>query len=95
MDTNTNDGYSACIVKAVISMIKKLDEGISFEEAEHKVYTEELGLTGFMAGAATSALSHFAKNGDEYRKEWNKQYGIDDDEKGTVNPAILTLNKNK
>ncbi|MCI9434360.1 MAG: hypothetical protein HFI86_03660 [Bacilli bacterium] len=95
VDINTNDGYSACIVKAVISMIKKLDEGISFEEAEHKVYTEELGLTGFMAGAATSALSHFAKNGDEYRKEWNKQYGIDDDEKGTVNPAILTLNKNK
>lgn len=93
-DNNTNDGYSVFVVKAVISMMKKFEEGISFEEAEKQVYNEELGLSGFMAGAAANALSHFAKNGDAYRDHWNKQYDVEEaEEKGTVNPAILSINK--
>lgn len=93
-DNNTNDGYSVFVVKAVISMMKKFEEGISFEEAEKQVYNEELGLSGFMAGAAANALSHFAKNGDAYRVHWNKKYGVEEaEEKGTVNPAILSINK--
>jgi len=93
-DNNTNDGYSVFVVKAVISMMKKFEEGISFEEAEKQVYNEELGLSGFMAGAAANALSHFAKNVDAYRDHWNKQYGVEEaEEKGTVNPAILSINK--
>ena len=93
-DNNSNDGYSVFVVKATISMMKKMEEGISFEEAEQQVYNEELGLSGFMAGATANALSHFAKQGDEYRKHWNKKYGIEDpEEKGTVNPAILTIKR--
>lgn len=47
-----------------------------------------------MAGATANALSHFAKQGEEYRRYWNKQYGIEDsEEKGTVNPAVLTTKK--
>lgn len=93
-DNNSNDGYSVFVVKATISMMKKFEEGISFEEAEQQVYNEELGLSGFMAGATANALSHFAKQGEEYRKYWNKQYGIEDaEEKGTVNPAVLTIKK--
>lgn len=93
-DNNSNDGYSVFVVKAVISMMKKLDAGISFEDAEQQVYCDELGLSGFMAGATASALSHFAKQGEEYRKHWNKQYGIEDsEEKGTVNPAVLSIKK--
>ena len=93
-DNNSNDGYSVFVVKATISMMKKFEEGISFEDAEQQVYNEELGLSGFMAGATANALSHFAKQGEEYRKHWNKQYGIEDaEEKGTVNPAVLTIKK--
>jgi len=95
VNVNTNDAYSACIVKATILMMKKFEAGISFEDAEKQVYNEELGLTGFMAGATANALSHFAKSGEEYRKHWNKQYGVEDAEKGTVNPAILTLSPKK
>lgn len=95
-DNNSNDGYSVFVVKATISMMKKMEEGIPFEKAEKQVYDEELGLSGFMAGATANALSHFAKNGDEYRKHWNKQYGIEDpEEKGTVNPAVFTSKKQK
>lgn len=93
-DANTNDGYSVFVVKAVISMMKKFEEGISFEDAEKQVYNEELGLSGYMAGATANALSHFAKNGEAYRIYWNKQYGVEVDEvKGTVNPAVLTIKK--
>lgn len=88
VDNNTNDGYSVFVVKATISMMKKLEEGISFEEAEQQVYNEELGLSGFMAGATANALSHFAKQGEEYRKYWNNS-----EEKGTVNPDILNIKK--
>lgn len=93
-DNNSNDGYSVFVVKATISMMKKMEERIPFEEAEQQVYNEELGLSGFMAGATANALSHFAKQGDEYRKHWNKKYGIEDhEEKGTVNPAVLTIKR--
>lgn len=93
-DKNSNDGYSVFVVKATISMMKKFEEGISFEDAEQQVYNEELGLSGFMAGATANALSHFAKQGEEYRKHWNKKFGIDNNEdKCTVNPAILTIRK--
>lgn len=94
VDNNCDDGYSAYVVKATVSMMKKFEEGIPFEEAEQQVYAEELGLSGFQAGCAASALSKFAKQGDEYRKYWNKQYGIEEEEKGVVNPAVLYI-KNK
>ena len=93
-DKNSNDGYSVFVVKAVISMMKKFEEGISFEDAEQQVYCEELGLSGFMAGSTANALSHFAKQGDEYRKHWNKQYGVEDpEEERIVNPAVLSISK--
>ncbi len=93
-DNYSNDGYSVFVVKATISMMKKMEKGISFEEAEQQVYDEELELTGFLAGATANALSHFAKQGEEYRKYWNKKYGIDDaNEKGIVNPAVLSIRK--
>jgi hypothetical protein len=94
VEVNGNDGYSFCVVKATVSMMKKFEEGVPFGEAEDKVYCEELGLTGFLAGASANAIAHFAKNGEEYKRYWNKQFGVDDpDTKGTVNPAILTIKK--
>lgn len=92
VDANTNDGYSACVVRAVISMMKKFEEGIPFEEAEKQVYNEEYGLSGFMEGAAARALSYFSKKGREYRLYWNKLYGIEDpEEERVVNPAIINI----
>lgn len=75
-------------------MMKKMEEGISFEEAEHQVYGEELELSSFMAGVTANALSHFAKHGEKYRKHWNEKYGVEDaDEKGTANLAVLSIRK--
>lgn len=93
VDNNCNDGYSAQVVRAAISMMKKLNEGMSFEDAEQKVYNEELGLTGFLATSTASTLAHFAKQGEEYRNYWNKKFGVDDNGKGTVNPTVLAFKK--
>ena len=93
VDNNCNDGYSAQVVRAAISMMKKLNEGMSFEDAEQKVYNEELGLTGFLATSTASTLVHFAKQGEEYRNYWNKKFGVEDDGKGTVNPTVLAFKK--
>lgn len=93
-DMNSDDGYSVCVVKASISMMKKFEEGISFEEAEHQVFGDELGLSGFQAGCASSAISYFSKHGEEYRKYWNSQFGQQGEEaEGVINPAVLYIKK--
>lgn len=50
------------------------------------------GITGFMAGCVASMIKQFHSRGDEFNKQWNKGYGVENSE-GTVNPAIMTINK--
>lgn len=63
--------------------------------AECYDYTQEglgfFGITGFQFGCAVSILSQTWKHGEELRKVHNKKYGVSEDKKGTVNPAILTI----
>lgn len=51
-----------------------------------------LGITGFQFGCAVSILSQTWKHGEELRKVHNKKYGVSEDKKGTINPAIITIN---
>ena len=90
VDDNCNDYYSAIIVKAVISLMKKIGKGISFAEAERQVFLDEFDLSLLMTSLTAKAVSIFSKNGEEYRKYWNKKYGVSESE-DIVNPAILTL----
>lgn len=50
-----------------------------------------LGITGFMYGCAVGILSVCWKHGEELRKWHNKKYNVKEDEKGVVNPALLTI----
>ncbi len=52
-----------------------------------------LGITGFQFGCAVSTLSSTWKHGEELRKVHNKKYGVSEDKKGVVNPAVITINK--
>lgn len=93
-DKNTNDGYSVYVVKATIAMMKKMDSGVPFKKAEEQVFWDELGLSGFLAGSAANAISYFAKQGEEFRKYWNKQYGVgDSEEKGTIDSPVYTTKR--
>jgi hypothetical protein len=93
-ENNCNDGYSCSVVRATLGIMKKMEAGVPFEEAEQQVFNEEFDLTGFQAGAAASFIAHFAKQGEEFRKYWNSKFGVEaEEEKGTVNPAIITVGK--
>lgn len=63
--------------------------------AECYDYTQKglgfLGITGFQFGCAVSTLAQTWKHGEELRKVHNKKYGVSEEKKGTVNPAVLTI----
>jgi hypothetical protein len=51
------------------------------------------GITGYMYGAAVSALAHFWEYGDRLRRWHNNRFGVTEEKAkgGTVNPAIITI----
>ena len=65
-----------------------------FENALNLSYVaNEEGITGFMYGVAVCILSSCWKYGDILNKWHNKRYNYDGE--GTVNPAIITVEKDK
>ncbi|UKI57236.1 MAG: hypothetical protein L6V81_07655 [Clostridium sp.] len=55
-------------------MMKKMETGISFEEAEQQVYCEELGLEEFVVNIVASFFYFIMqKQGEEYNQYWNKK----------------------
>lgn len=88
---NSEDEYSKACIDAIELVAKALDDGASPEEANLK--THGLGLTGFMAGEIFKAIAYFHPRGEEVNKWWNKMCGGTGKEKGTINPAIITIGK--
>jgi hypothetical protein len=60
------------------------------EETSHVADVD--GITGFMYGCAVQILSQAWVYGDDLRKWHNKEYGVDEDAEGVVNPAVLVIN---
>ncbi|MEJ7829413.1 MAG: hypothetical protein WKF91_14480, partial [Segetibacter sp.] len=91
------DSYGACIYEYAEGWAKLMQveilEGKKVEDVAEKTSHEMgfLGITGFMYGSAVSILSQCWKHGERLRKWHNKKYGVDEDKKGVVNPAVLTL----
>lgn len=92
--SNNKDEYGKCAIDAGESVGIALDEGKTPEEAIEKLHDHK-ELTGFLAGAAIQGTVHFNPRGDDLRKAWNKMYGIEEEGKGVVNPAIITLDTDK
>ena len=102
-ETNRADAYSARVVSYgeywAALMEAEIERGKTVaqiaQETSHQADTD--GITGFMYGAAVSALAHFWVHGEELRRWHNKdvQIGNEGDranESGDVlNPAILTI----
>ena len=83
------DEYAQEIVNTAERVGAALDEGKTPEEAHEQVKGH--GLTGYMVGHAMMMVVDFNPRGDEMRGWWNKFCGGTGDEKGTINPAIVTL----
>jgi len=89
------DDYGKACVDIARKVMEYLDKGETFNchdlicKADDEVKAD--GITGYMAGVVASMVSHFHERGDEFKKEWNKDCGGTGEEKGTINPAILTI----
>lgn len=80
----------ARLMQVEIATGKKLEDVA--DSTSNEADTE--GVTGFMYGAAVHTLASSWKYGDQLRKWHNKQYGVEEDTQGTVNPAVITINVN-
>lgn len=87
------DPYSRAVVGVTVSVCKLLDEGKSPAEAE-KEGIKGFGITGFQAGCMAQWIVYFHPRGEEFRKYFNKQFGVEN-KKGVVNPAILEFSPKK
>jgi len=99
---NNKDSYGNCCVQVAKKVMEILDseqEPVTPENV-HSLFCradEEIkagGITGFMAGAAASMVSHCHSRGEEFRKAWNGDVGKitgQEDSKGVLNPALLNI----
>lgn len=90
---NSEDDYSKACIDCIEIFAKHLDEGKTPAEAERLMLDapEGQGLTGNMMGEIMRAIVHFHPRGDEVKPWWNKLCGGTGEEKGTINPAIVTF----
>lgn len=83
------DPYSAACVKAGERVGALLDEGKSADDALEGLKGDDL--SGAMAGAAIAGVVNFHPRGDELKVAWNKDCGGTGEEKGTIDPSIITI----
>lgn len=88
-DSDPIDEYAKAIIDCAERIGTALDSGKTPEEAEKECHGHEL--TGYMVGHAMMMVSRFSPRGEEMRAWWNKHMGGTGEEKGTINPAILSI----
>jgi hypothetical protein len=95
---NNQDPYGGACVKVAEKVMEYLDDPdrkidaykmISEADKESKAG----GITGFMAGAVAQMVATCHARGDEFRRDFNKEFGVEEEKAqgGVVNPAILTI----
>lgn len=99
VDKNS-DSYGGACVYVARKVMEFLDENevpidkdnVSGLISKADDAAETGGLTMFMAGCVAQMVIGCHSRGAEFRKAWNACYGVEDEnEKGVVNPAILTI----
>ncbi|MGB2579532.1 hypothetical protein AAIR98_001451 [Elusimicrobium simillimum] len=83
------DWYGNHVIVRAAAAGKALDAGKSCEDAEDEIGVG--GTSGYQAGAIAATIKYFHPRGEDFRKFWNKKCGGTGKEKGTINPAIITL----
>jgi len=84
------DEYGKAVIKVIEKVCIELDKGKSPQEAE-AIGIKDSDITGYQAGIMASMINYFHPRGDEFKKYFNKECGGTGKEKGTINPAIMTI----
>jgi|WetSurMetagenome_2_1015567.scaffolds.fasta_scaffold1807749_1 hypothetical protein len=92
---NKPDGYVLGILKVgekVLELMEKLGDAPIDADALILQADKELneGITGNMAAYVALIATKCHSRGEEFKKSWNKRNG-NEDAKGVINPAIMTL----
>jgi len=96
---NNTDAYSKCCVDVARAVMELIDEQYTNQsinasaligDAESRV--DSGGITGAMAGMVAQMVVQCHTRGEEFKKSWNGDHGVEEDVEGVVNPAIITIN---
>jgi len=97
---NLDDPYGKCCVDIACQAMKNLDNIIIDADFNpHDLIVSSMkeigksGITGFMAGAIAKMVVDCHDKGKEFNNAWNKHCGGSRQEKGTINPAIITIKR--
>jgi len=90
-EEKNKDEYGKCVIDRAREVMKLLDLK-EYEDFDcHKLLCDadknikDGGITGFQEGCIAQIISHCHSRGEEFRKKWNKDYGVGE-EKETYNP---------
>ena len=92
-----DDPYGSATVKYAEMWAMLMEEavarGFTLEEIAKETSSEAdtEGITGNMYGAAVRILAECWVHGEQLRIWHNEQYGVSKEKKGTVNPAVITI----
>lgn len=87
----SEDAYSNFIKSEGNKIAKLIDKGKSLEEIDKLISKGHSGNTHAWALSIGINKAKNKENADRVRKEHNKFWGIPEDKKGVVNPAVVTL----
>lgn len=99
------DAYGKCCVDVAREVMAILDKDEPFDvykivcSADDNIKTG--GITGFMAGCVANMVSLCHSRGEEFRRQWNIKYQINNEGeeankgKDVLNPALLSLEKRR
>lgn len=96
-DVPGTKGYAQAIVDFTIRwadlMESAIEKGTPLEKCAEKLShdADTDGITGNMYGMAVHLLSTYWVHGDTLRVWHNAKYNVGAEEKGTVNPAVFTM----
>ncbi len=108
---NNQDNYGKCCIDVARKVMEFLDEepntpitkgwnefGVNGLISRADKAINAGGITGFMAGAVASMVSHCHSRGEEFRKVWNLDIQIKNEgekanekEGAVLNPALLNI----
>ena len=92
------DFYSKAVVDVAREVMRLLDDRKHKDFSASNIIIEANknidtggGITGFQAGCVAQIITRCHSKGNEFRKKWNKYYGVDEDKDkgGVVNPALF------
>ena len=87
------DSYGSCCVQVAKRVMELMDDGAEIKSHDLICKADDDikagGITMFMASCVARMVIECHDKGEQFRKDWNKDYNHDGE--GIVNPAVITI----